>query len=320
MRNPVAVIRALILLSMCTACSDPSLQCEVIHRQELPGVPSASGTAVTRDHLYITGDNSPWLFRFSRNYQPVSRISVFRYTTLSKGEIIPKKDKPDFEAMEIIGDKLYLFGSGSQSPERDVMVQVDIGNGNRTKTYTLTRFYQTIRKKHLRKGAVLNIEGVAAKDNRIFFFLRGQNIILEYPVSALFDYFENGQEYPGPGIYKITLPAINGIQAGFSGATFVPGQDTMIFTASVEDTSNAYDDGKILGSFTGIIPCEKLKNGYTPLCTPLYENNGANEPLLLKAESVSVLEKLSGRNLKILLVTDDDTSGNSELLEALIHW
>ncbi|MGS2738072.1 DUF6929 family protein [Sinomicrobium sp. M5D2P17] len=303
-----------------SACSGPAVECEITHRQALPGVPSASGTAVTEDQVFITGDNSPWLFRFNRKYEPISRISVFRYTPLSKGEIIPKPEKPDFEAMEIVNNKLYLFGSGSKSPQRDIMVQVDVKNRNKISTFSLTSFYDIIRSRHIPEGGELNIEAVAAPKNRIYFFLRGEGKVLEYPVFGLFEFLENKGAYPEPNIYVLELPSIDGIKAGFSGATAIPGQDKIVFTASVENTPNAIDDGEILGSFTGIIDCTKLKDNYSPACVLLSEGDKNNTPLKIKVESVSVLETASSRNLKILFVTDNDTGRDSELLEALLRW
>ncbi|RNL78053.1 hypothetical protein ED312_19835 [Sinomicrobium pectinilyticum] len=303
-----------------SACSGPSVECEIVHRQSLPGVPSASGTAVTEDQVYIAGDNSPWLFRFSRKYEPISRISVFRYIRLSKGEIIPKRDKPDFEAMEIINNKIFLFGSGALSPQRDIMVQVDTENRNKVSTFSLKPFYDMIRDRHIPEGGELNIEAVAAPENRICFFLRGENKVLEYPVSGFFGFLENKGAYPEPNVYVLELPSIDGIKSGFSGATAIPGQDKIIFTASVENTPNAIDDGEILGSFTGIIDCTKLKDSYQPACVLLSEGDKANTPLKIKVESVSVLDSTSPRNIKVLFVTDNDTGRDSELLEALLRW
>ncbi|MGS2763273.1 DUF6929 family protein [Sinomicrobium sp. M5D2P9] len=309
-----------LLSIVSSACSGPSVECEITHRQTLSGVPSASGTVVTEDQVYITGDNSPWLFRFNRKYEPISRISVFRYTPLSKGEIIPKPDKPDFEAMEIINNKLYLFGSGSKSPQRDIMIQVNVENRNRVSTFSLKSFYDIIRSRHVPEDGELNIEAVAARNDRIYFFLRGENTVLEYPVPGFFGYLENNETYPEPNVYRLELPSINGIKAGFSGATAVPGHDKIVFTASVENTPNAIDDGEILGSFTGIIDCTKLKENYRPACALLSEGGKNNIPLKIKVESVSVLEAASSRNVKVLFVTDKDTGRDSELLEALLRW
>ena len=59
--------------------------------------------------------------------------------------------------------------------------------------------------------------------------------------------------FPIPKIKQYALPTINGIEAGFTGATAFKNESKIIFTAAVENTDNPYDDGEILGSFIRLI-------------------------------------------------------------------
>lgn len=110
------------------------------------------------------------------------------------------------------------------------------------------------------------------------------------------------------------MPKIKGIEAGFSGATTLKGQSKIIFTASVEDTDHAYDDGKILGSFIGIVDIKEnnISKSFDYCQIP---NDGAP----LKIESVGVEKEISTGRTKVVLITDDD-KGNSVILKSILIW
>ncbi len=124
----------------------------------------------------------------------------------------------------------------------------------------------------------------------------------------LIEHFETFNTMPTPKIKQYHLPEINGIEAGFSGATRFIKKPAIIFTASVENTENAYDDGEILGSFIGMIDIEndKLSDSIQYTLIPALQ-----EPL--KIESVTVDGKSSQNHLKVILVTDSD-GGKSKAL------
>src|SRR5690606_31605005 len=106
---------------------------------------------------------------------------------------------------------------------------------------------------------------------------------------------------------------INGMEAGFSGATIL--QNKLIFTASVEDTPNAIDDGEILGSYVGIIDLQHLTDQMQPPCVRVSDDS---RPLHIKVEAVAVTASTDTR-AELLLFTDPD-GGHSELLKATLEW
>lgn len=127
-------------------------------------------------------------------------------------------------------------------------------------------------------------------------------------------YLSDGIDFPKLEIRHFSLPKINGIESGFSGATALVEEPKIIFTASVGNNQNAYDDGEISGSLIGILDISDntISESFEYCHIP---NAGAN----LKVESVTVEKEISPGETKVVLVTDDD-KGNSTLLAGLLLW
>jgi hypothetical protein len=123
-------------------------------------------------------------------------------------------------------------------------------------------------------------------------------------------YLESDDSFPEFVIIPVNLPEIDGVKAGFSGVDINMKTGEIIFTASVENTADTYNDGEILGSFVGIIDPKKLVNGYKPFCVPVKKHD---DILKIKVESVTLL-KSKNYKYKIMLVTDSD-GGVSEILK-----
>lgn len=304
---------------MAAGCAEePAMDISVLSRQVLRDVKSASGLEVMDKTLYVIGDNSPWLYKINNLYKVEGKQPIVPVEGLEDG-VIPKSNKPDFEAMAIAekanGKEFFIFGSGSKSPQRDKMITVSLENGE-VKSYSLAPFYKKLKETAHLTDESLNIEGAILKDGELFLFNRGENLILKYELEALEGYLAGKQDSPSPEVYLVKLPEINGIKAGFSGAALVPGEDKALFTASVEDTEDWIKDGEVLGSFVGMIPLKQLKNGLRPDCVRLADNG---KPLNIKVESLAVFYPTLHDDLRLLLVTDSD-GGDSELLEANLSW
>ena len=104
------------------------MKLELLNWQELEHIPSASGIELINDLLYIIGDNSAFLYVLDSSYSIIDKIQIASTANTLDG-IIPKSLKPDYEAMvsarlgkEIV---LLVFGSGSKSPERDVLAIIN---------------------------------------------------------------------------------------------------------------------------------------------------------------------------------------------------
>ena len=234
------------------------LDIEILSWQVLEAVPSASGIVKFKEDFYVIGDNSPYLFHVDKSFNLLSKTLIYSSEKV-QGNIIPKIDKPDFEAMEMVSEtRILIFGSGSKSPERDVYVLVELGKEITYKKYDISLFYQYLRDMKIMSGYELDIEGLAFYGDLLYLFNRGRNIIFSFSCNDFIEYCNTGTAFPIPRSSLFSLPKVNGLQAGFSGATAFKEKPYFIFTAAVEDTPNAYDDGDILGSFIGVI---EMKNG-----------------------------------------------------------
>lgn len=290
------------------------MKLKLISKKILKGIPSASGIEIYKNKLYIIGDDSAWLFILDRQLKLIEKIPLLKKRKRLSEARIPKKKKPDFEAMTFVkykGEKILLiFGSGSKRIKRDKLFAVYPSRKHEVKEYSLTSLYDYINDGK-RKTSELNIEGVAATDKRIWFLERRtakrRNMFYSFDLKQVMDFlFKKERKRPRDiRIGRFDLPSINTIEAGVSGAAMI-NKYKMIFTASVEDTENAIDDGDILGSFIGIrnfksyeVNAEVLEKG--------------NNTLKLKVESICIL-KSKNKTHQLLAVTDSD-GGVSELLE-----
>jgi len=282
-------------------------------------IPSASGISVIGSAIYVIGDNSPWLYKLNREYSITDKIQLNPRIDLPDG-LYAKKDKPDFEALATLNTegswKLLVFGSGSKSPQRDVMVVVDPDELQNLTYYSLIRFYGQLKASAKITDAELNIEAAEVMGDRLFLFNRRKNLLFEYKLSEFFNYLNEKGENPFPKIYKFNLAKIKGIEAGFTGAGQLPGGQKIIFTATVEDTPNNIDDGEVLGSFIGVISLAELQDHNRPDCIPIAVDN---EVLKIKVESVTLLDQTKSGEAEILMVTDSD-GGLSEIINARLKW
>lgn len=257
------------------------------------------------------GDDSPWIFKLNEKFEITEKIRIGDVSAAVKGKI-PKSQKPDLEAMACFGDELLLFGSGSKSPQRDVLLKVNTITKAVSK-YSLLHFYDTLCEASKITRNDLNIEAAAIASENILLFNRGKNIIFKINISELLLHAEGKSKMPPIELFHATLPVLNGLEAGFSGAALTPDGKQVLFTASVENTPNWIDDGEILGSFLGIIPLSELRDSIKPAYMKITDIE--KNILKVKAEAVAVRSVDPTGKLQILIATDNDES-DSELLEA----
>ena len=305
----------LILLALVTqACNDPDMKINVLNNKKIENIPSGSGIIRSGELYYIIGDDSPFLFTLNKEFKAISKTPLLDSVNFSEDRIIKSK-KPDFEALEMIGkNEIVVFGSGSKSPERNIFIRILLKDPMIIERYDISELYNNLRNLPLLKDSELNIEATAFRNNQIFLFNRKKNLIIKFNYQDLLTYIKGERDFPEPEIRQFYLPKINGIEAGFSGATALQDEAKIIFTASVENTNNAYDDGEILGSFIGMIDISNNKiSQFFEYCE--IPNTAAN----LKVESVTIEEEISSGETKVILITDDDM-GNSTLLESMLTW
>lgn len=291
------------------------MNCTIIKRVVLKDIPSASGIEKYRDHFFIIGDNSPWYFETNENFEVLERypISPLPFTD----SIIPKKKKRDLEAMTLFSNEsdtsLLIFGSGSKYPLRYYGKIIDLKTKQGVE-YDFTEFYKELMDEAKLNEDELNIEAAAVLNDKLYLFNRGVNKIISIKLTSFLKYIDGEREKLNMKVFPIDLPEINGIAAGFSGAAPDEKNNRIIFTASVENTSNTYDDGAVLGSFIGSLDVEELHPHIKPECRLITEKN-KTQPV--KVESI-VINKYLDKGTSFYLVTDSDGK-ESELLEVIIN-
>jgi hypothetical protein len=256
-------------------------------------------------------------------------VELFKSEDFKSGRI-PKKIKPDFESITKIfvngNNHILLLGSGS-TENRDNGFLVKLPNRYNKKHFitpvSLKGLYDLMRSNEEIVGdGKLNIEAAASNSDHFILFNRsnksGNNILMDFNLEEFLVFLnENHELIPFPAIHPFTLPSIEGIPAGFSGASIY--EDKLFFTASVEDTSDAVLDGKVHGSFTGYFNLRASdylrgneRSEFSVITDKaLIEEDGKIFPG--KVESISIFEKDSETKYIALAITDND-QGASELL------
>lgn len=285
-----------------------------IKHKNLTQLPSGSGIAKYSDGYYIIGDDSPYLYFLNSEFDEISKTLISDDKNFN-GQRIIKSEKADFETLELINEnELVVFGSGGKSPQRDVFIRIFLNDEVTVEKYNITGFYNHLRNLPIFKNSELNIEATAFSADELYLFNRRKNLLIKFNYGHFLSFIKGESPIPKLSIKEYSLPKIKGIEAGFSGATILKNQPKIIFTASVEDTINPYDDGEILGSFIGMIDLSNktISNRFDFCQIPNTDEN-------FKVESVTIKEEISVGETKVILITDDD-QGNSMIIESLLLW
>ncbi|MDX5436276.1 MAG: hypothetical protein LPK03_03740 [Pontibacter sp.] len=289
-------------------------------------IPSASGLVRVQDAFYIVGDDSPFLFQLNDSFALAQQHPIFDITGVVDGRI-PKAVKPDLEAMTHFSygrdELLLLLGSGA-SAARNKGYLVNLTDRMKVQELNMSRFYTFLKKVlRLESEGMLNLEGLAM-DNVYTYLLQrplgtGANVLLRFDTSAFKDFVLGYGGVPAVAVYHFELPQLGQRRASFSGAYSFQGK--LFFTASVEDTPNAIDDGEVLGSFIGLIDLRTLPyatDAVNPLSVPAVGLRKPDGSLYTgKAESLVVMEG-EEEAYRVIIVSDDD-KGHSELLEVQLE-
>ena len=282
-------------------------------------ITSGSGVVNYKHKNYIIGDDSPWLYSYQNGLiNKEALISSEEYFLSGR---VDKSQKLDFEDIDIIKykgkDHLFIISSGSKTIYRDTLYVI---NPNAD--------YKTVVKKNLRPlyNAILkqtgfsyiNIEGITSSGDEIILAHRGNNDsnqLFRIDKKAFIKYIRsNTLEPPSFTAQVVNLPTSDGLIAGFSSLFFVKELDVIMFTASLENTSDVYSDGEIFGSYVGLISNDKnAKVDYT-----LLYKDGNVFPT--KLEGITMVEfNIKERLVRTLAVSDND-DGKTEIFDLLVKY
>lgn len=250
------------------------------------GISSASGLFLKENVLYVTGDNSSYLYEYELRSSDLKRYSLSE----TPAENIEKKFKPDFEALAFYGNSFYFFGSGSTA-NRTKMVQLNADTKERVSVLDLSALYKKMQDIAGLNTENFNIEGVVHTGDAWYFFNRGNG---NSGKNTVFTF--HGKHLSRKTKITFTefkLPAIKGIRTGFTDAIAAGG--TFYFLAAAENTNSTYDDGEVLGSIIGGIDIKTMALTFTKKISDRHKFEGLT------------LQHNRGNELSFLLCEDNDS-------------
>lgn len=281
----------------------------------LKNIPSASGIEFIDGSLYLSGDDSPTLFKLDPNTYSVQKTFAIHKDHGSKRNI-EKPVKPDFEAMTSFikngKEQIMILGSGGIEGYREELVLFDLQKTDTIKRSVQSFYKEIIKQKNIPRAA-LNIEAAMVHQEDLYLFNRGINFIIKTKLQDLIS-ASGSEKSPAFRIFDVNLPVHGKVRAGFSGACLI-NNEYFAFTATLEDTENFILDGTVMGSYIGLTRFEDLKNGMTVSPKPLTVKGTT---LLQKLESIA-LKKAEHSSLELYAVSDND-NGSSGLFELRIEF
>jgi hypothetical protein len=208
-----------------------------------------------------------------------------------------KKHKADFEAA--VGatldgaPTLFAFGSGSHENRESIAVLSRSDAGWQRRIVHVPALYAGLRAAQGFLSSELNIEGAVLIGDQLRLFQRsnGSALSTSVPVCCatcdldwpvLLAHLRAPDEAPAPlphGIQLYDLGCADGGRLTFTDAALLP-HAGITFSASAENSPNAYDDGEVTGSALGKIEGERVT-----LC-PLLDERGS--PVREKVEGLAL--------------------------------
>lgn len=253
----------------------------------IQGIGAASGLVYNDGRLMLISDNSNCLYSYDMKPGKLSKKALEPYGI---AENIPKKDKPDYEAMALADGKVYLFGSGST--QRRNYTAIISADQTQTSIFDLSKLYAAMRKAAGISTDDFNIEGVTRLGAKWFFFLRGNGPKGNNGVFLVTGNITGGDDF-SVSYHAIPLPDCNGMPATFTDAVAV--DNLIYFVGTAENSNSVYHDGEILGSMIGCLDPETMKVIFTKQITKTHKFEGL------------ALFKKTEKEITFLLCEDNDT-------------
>jgi hypothetical protein len=277
----------------------------LLKKTHLTNYPSASSLEFYKEKLYVIGDDAPSIWILDKNHSLLDSIVLFP----SKEKRIDWAIKADLESSTIItkNDKNYLVAFSSFStPARNKIIFLSLDRPEKNLKQVETTLEATTVQE-------LNIEGAASIGHQLILSNRANtthknNSLLLTTIDTT------------PGINKnyivitLYLPKTKKV-TGISGISYLKEKDMLLFTASTENTPNAYTDGEIGGSYVGYVKyiSKKLTGSSIKADKLISVSKYLGEKTAQKIESLTV-EEITGKKAVIHLAADND-NGESTLFK-----
>ena len=241
------ILSCLIIFTGCNMSHEPSFS--LLLKKDLQGFPSASSIEFYKDKLYVIGDDARYLIILDKQYNVLDSVMLFP----GEGLRIPKKEKADLEASTIIQyngkDHLLVIGSGS-TPEREDFYFFSLDDPRQYKKLNRHLFYHTMKEHGFLS---INLEGMAAVNDRIVFANRANLSQPDNYFITTSTEFLYGDSASYGTISRLKFGVEDSLIKGISGMSYIADEDLLLFTASIEQTASAFEDGAIGDSYLGYI-------------------------------------------------------------------
>ena len=290
---------------------------KITKQKYLSNLPSASGVEYINGNIYVIGDDSPFLYKLDSTFSIIDKTLITGNNSMINGRV-PKAIKSDFESVAVFTDGknsyLLVLSSGSKTTTRDTIHLFSFLENRVIKSKNIRPLYDKIRTKAgFAEEDEINFEALAINNSKVFMLQRGnnnENLIIAFARKDFMKYLKKkNAKVPEFSINRFNLPELKNTIAGFSGACILPYNNGLLFTASLEATMNAYDDGEIFGSYVGIIKFDDFEKGLSK--TELIISNG--KALKTKLEGICI--KSSADNKTTVITVSDNDDGTSWIYE-----
>lgn len=255
----------------------------------ISGIGAASGLAYNNGNIWLATDNSHVLYEYNLETQNLEKTTLVNKDYLGPQENVPKKDKPDYEAIAIKDDSIYLVGSGS-GENRNLIGHVDIKSKKLYPHIDATDLYLAMQGFAEIAPEDFNIEAAVNDGNTWYLLNRGNGPKAKNGIFTL-----NGtmNDTSFQIVYnELKLPKIKGVPATFTDACIANGK--LYFVAAAENTVSTYADGAVTGTLLGRINLDKMKIEKTVVIS---EKN--------KFEGIAVFKE-TDKDIAFLLCEDPD--------------
>ena len=292
----------------CNMSDQPQLS--LLTAKRLTNFSSASAIEFYKDRFYIIGDDSRYLLITDKEYNVMDTIVIFP----GDSHRIPKKEKADLEAATIheYNGKEYLIVAGSGStPEREDFFIFPLNDPRNFEKRNRFYFYKGMKDFGI---PIVNIEGLATVKNQLVFANRAnltQRDNFFFCSSPGFLYEDTAFTAHK---MRVELPADDKFLKGISGLAYIPELDLLLFTASVEMTANAIDDGAIGDSYLGYINWFSKNMYKEEIKSDSLINLSSFHPKFKNEKVESICVESVGHEIILHLVADND-DGTSTLFK-----
>ena len=279
----------------------PKGDIQLIKKSVLNDFQSGSSLDFYDNKIFVVGDDTKDLLIINSDFEELNRVRLFE----SADRRIAKDLKADLETSTIINHKdtpsILMLGSGARDNKSFGYI-VPFDTLKVTEPFKYDVFINRLKDEHgIEK---VNIEGSASLEDDFILSNRGnKNNPDNFLIITENSFWEN-QSTVKISISRLLLPNKD---AGVSEIYYETDSDTLFFTASVEQTTNNYDDGEIGDSFIGYISSFSNKLNENTVTPDLFINLTEIDSSFYKQKIEGIcIENKSDEYYTINLVSDND--------------